>query len=464
METRTKIKLPLTHRPITPAGVRFMKSSTCIIAIVVAASAIQSRAEITVPPGFQERLLGGPVLHSNELRIEGIRIPSYGNGAMSAHNDNGQLTLLRYDENGVQDFGTLTGYVDQDFVMDIKFDEFDVVGNLLWGSFRVQGVDADPGANDLIKIASNGDAAVSESIPGFVGSRMAISPGLNGYTPGAYLYDGDLTGGTHFYHFDGDVTLLHNDLVPPGRTDLDPQGMEFDPNGGFGDLLVIVDSDDHDQVSAIYGLKSNLNWVTFVNPVALNLRNYRGMAFSKGGDFPPRLFVTERVGNSVYAVAGNGTHTLFASGFTQIGDIAITPDGNQMYVVDTAGVHLIDRAPPSGTLAECVSVASGVGTAASPNALVSVGQPVIGASIAGGMTARFGFAFCLTPAGPVPMIPGDCDQDGDVDLADYACFSNCVSGPGGPVGVDCNTFDLDSDADIDLLDWQRFQSIFTGQL
>jgi hypothetical protein len=55
---------------------------------------------------------------------------------------------------------------------------------------------------------------------------------------------------------------------------------------------------------------------------------------------------------------------------------------------------------------------------------------------------------------------GDADGDGDVDLADYAVFAGCQTGPGVAVPVGCGTFDLDVDNDIDLIDFCAFQRLY----
>lgn len=62
----------------------------------------------------------------------------------------------------------------------------------------------------------------------------------------------------------------------------------------------------------------------------------------------------------------------------------------------------------------------------------------------------FGLFIAQVPPGS----PGDCDQDGDVDLADYPCFEPCVSGPVNPASPACAPFDFDQDNDVDLLDFQ----------
>ncbi|MCP4590359.1 MAG: hypothetical protein GY842_06430, partial [bacterium] len=60
-------------------------------------------------------------------------------------------------------------------------------------------------------------------------------------------------------------------------------------------------------------------------------------------------------------------------------------------------------------------------------------------------------------------IPGDWDGNGDVDLADYAEFPPCVTGPGGgPPAGGCTPFDFDGDGDIDLADVGSFQAKLGG--
>jgi len=62
--------------------------------------------------------------------------------------------------------------------------------------------------------------------------------------------------------------------------------------------------------------------------------------------------------------------------------------------------------------------------------------------------------------------PGDWDQDGDVDLDDFAEFPGCMSGPWQGEGFvmpsqDClDVFDLDADADVDVRDFASFQRVF----
>lgn len=59
----------------------------------------------------------------------------------------------------------------------------------------------------------------------------------------------------------------------------------------------------------------------------------------------------------------------------------------------------------------------------------------------------------ITPTGIAvyaPLIAGDMDADGDVDLLDFGAFHSCVTGPGGgPVVSECWAADIDGDGDVD---------------
>ena len=57
----------------------------------------------------------------------------------------------------------------------------------------------------------------------------------------------------------------------------------------------------------------------------------------------------------------------------------------------------------------------------------------------------------------VELTPGDCDEDSDVDLLDFACFVDCFTGPGGGILPGCEVLDFDGDGDVDLLDYAEFQ-------
>ena len=62
-----------------------------------------------------------------------------------------------------------------------------------------------------------------------------------------------------------------------------------------------------------------------------------------------------------------------------------------------------------------------------------------------------------------PFAPGDFDQDGDVDQADYGRFQACLTGGGRPqLDPACLAARLDVDSDVDIEDFGIFQACFSG--
>ncbi len=56
-------------------------------------------------------------------------------------------------------------------------------------------------------------------------------------------------------------------------------------------------------------------------------------------------------------------------------------------------------------------------------------------------------------------VPGDIDDDGDVDVNDYATLQDCFSGEDVPYPPGCENADLDNDGDVDLDDYTLFYAI-----
>ena len=84
----------------------------------------------------------------------------------------------------------------------------------------------------------------------------------------------------------------------------------------------------------------------------------------------------------------------------------------------------------------------------------TIGQPDGGVLSGGSFTLAGGFWF-ETP-------PGDCEDDGDVDLYDHESFESCIAGPRAGIMPGCECFDIDRSGNIDMADFAVAQSSFTG--
>jgi hypothetical protein len=90
----------------------------------------------------------------------------------------------------------------------------------------------------------------------------------------------------------------------------------------------------------------------------------------------------------------------------------------------------------------------------------AIGQADAGGAMTGGtFSLTGGFWGGSTTGAPTP---GDCDSDGDVDLADHAAFAACLHGPEGGLSANCDCLDFDGDGDSDLADFAAFQIGYTG--
>lgn len=60
----------------------------------------------------------------------------------------------------------------------------------------------------------------------------------------------------------------------------------------------------------------------------------------------------------------------------------------------------------------------------------------------------------------LPLVDGDFEGDGDVDLADYSWFPDCAVGPDAGLNIGCIAFNFDGDPDVTLADFAVLQNNF----
>ena len=108
-----------------------------------------------------------------------------------------------------------------------------------------------------------------------------------------------------------------------------------------------------------------------------------------------------------------------------------------------------------------------VGPVTSPGAesagssIMNAGQAAIGRASDGTVTLHAGVVPIYALAHVAPG-PGDCTENGLVNLNDYDLFEGCLLGPGGGLGANCGCADIDDDLDVDLRDAARLMRAFSA--
>lgn len=324
-----------------------MKKLVVLLTILFVAS--YASAEITVhEPNFVvDTLL--PQIDGQTPRLEAIRNFDYGFGVIAVSIDNGIMTIKKITQDSVEVFGTMTGFTADSRVGSIRFDRTGLFSNQLYLTVWT-GASGEPGfyrRTHIFNVSSDGtinNLWVYGNSSDEVMLILDFTKNIKGYLAGAYMEDLNGTHGTKLYHMDPNhiVVILAPDLEPNDRTDIDIWAMEFDSTGLYGSYLTMADSDENsDDWTVIYQLMPNLSWLELTAKVRTSVRSYRDLSFSSGGSFGQVLYVTEKVSESIMSVDPNGTHAVFASGFSGLLSVTISEDGNNMFVSDENGVYRI---------------------------------------------------------------------------------------------------------------------------
>ncbi len=349
---------------------------------LAAVAAVCGRTNILVPPGFTVEKLWEETI-GNELwlrvarnpdygvdgrrgispefawavgevprsRLEAIRNPDYGHGVVVAYIDYTTLKVLRVNDTSVELLASESGFETKDFPPEVGTVRFDITALFGGGLFISVWEDADRSNVDgaestvLLRISPNGAV---ENVGRFgkashpLRLRFDFTTGGAGYAPGAYLDDWHNSARVYRMGADFILTRLADDASAASHRVLSARGVEFDQTGRYGRYLTTTESSWYKQpVTVISQLLPDLTWVDLTAPISPAKRFYGDLAFSTGGTFDQRLYVTDIVTDSVMAVDPDGAHTEFASGFDQVGSISISDDGERMYVSDINGVYCI---------------------------------------------------------------------------------------------------------------------------
>lgn len=282
-------------------------------------------------------------------RLEVIRNSEYGSGVMTASINNGILKIMRISQSSVELFASMPDFPAPHVLGEIGFDDTGLADDELYVT-----VTTSSGCGNYIHqtsllrvskegivtlLAEFGDCSDNISIGG-----LDFGKGSLGYGSSMYLADYMNLGGNNLFRYDfsSGLELIVENLVPPGRSDLDVVGMEFDPTGLYGSNLIIAGSDGlSDGLAGIYQLLPDWSWLELSSPVSSSVRAYRDMAISSGGSFGQMLYVTDTISETIMTVNSTGVHTTYASGFSGILSLTVSEDGDFMYVSDSNGIHRI---------------------------------------------------------------------------------------------------------------------------
>jgi len=443
-------------------------TTTALIAGMFATASAHA-AGITVPDGFESQRLYAPLPAGFVHQIETVRNPAYGSGVVYAVADRNTFKIYRVDLAGREGVLTTIGpFPAGAELLTLRFDASGSMGKRLYASVYHNGGDQPFNyRTDLVLIEADGTFSTVASF-GTKTNPMAMhfdtARNSAQFPDGMYLVDGDSAAGAAWYQLEagGVPTLLASDVRPSGRTDLDPRGFELAPTGLYGEFAVVADSDDDDAISAIYQWKGNLTVGELAAPVSIVSREFGDMAFSPGGVFGDRLYVTERLSKKVLAVSYRGQFTDFASGFNDVHSVSVSSDGAHMFVSDADGIYHIQEhviPPPAVALGPHV-VSPGVGADHATGSRVVVGQSATGSASNATTILHAGWIPTVFGAALAPMF-GDYDGNRIIDLDDYQNLNDCLAGPEADAGEACRRGDSDSDGDVDLRDASEFMQAFT---
>ena len=320
------------------------RTTIALIAAFVAGVAPLGAAQPDVPSGFTARKIAS-LLDGQVAQLSAIDDPGgFGTGVVTATVANGIANFRLITPSGVLSTIAVWNQAPSEAIVQrVRFDADGLIDGLIHAS-----VTDDPRRNThYLTITVQGGITQRWERAGDVEYDFAFSVGEAGNPVGAILYDYQRGGGTELAWMDDffGVNVVSENSNPPGRTDTDIRGFQLDVTGSHGGGMLLADTDfNTDAKSAIYELRNVLAGGTYraiYGPVSSNIKRYGDLAIADSGDFGGVIYVTETLTDEIQQVAPDGSHTTWATGFTGIDSLSISPDGSSMYVGDLGGVWLI---------------------------------------------------------------------------------------------------------------------------
>ncbi len=305
--------------------------------------AASSSAQPTVPDGFVARLIA-PLLDGQIPQLSAIDDPDFGTGVVTATLANGIANFRLLEPNGVlSTIGVWEQAPASGFVIRVILDTDGIIDGLLHATV------SDLSQQDTHYMTISPQGVVTQQWERTEAEQydFVITTGGAGLPIGAVILDSQANNGTWLGEMNTQfgVTIVDTDSVPPDRSDTDVTGFQRDVTGLYGGGLLLADSDwNTDEMAAIYELRDVVQGGTYraiFGPVHSVTPRYGDLAIAATGDFGGVIYVTEMPNDEIQQVTPDGAHTTWATGFTGIDSLSISPDGQSMYVGDLNGVWLI---------------------------------------------------------------------------------------------------------------------------
>lgn len=287
-----------------------------------------------------------PRLDGQVPRLEAIDSPLYGTGVVTASANGSVVTFRLLRPTGqLEPLAVLTDVWSPLEVVRTRLDPTGAFGGQLHATIT----DATLGGTVLVSISTTGVIVQryrSSSLMQFEAYDFEFDG--SSATPQIVFLDRNSSNGTRLATLssDYDYNLRNNNSFPLGRSDTDVVGLRFDVTGLYGGSLILADSDCNELVprSAIWSLSNVATggvYSAIANPVPCSQRVYGDLDIAMSGRFGQIVYVTDTLSNQVQRVLPDGTHITWATGFTGIGSLSISPDGESMYISDENGIWLI---------------------------------------------------------------------------------------------------------------------------